>query len=276
MNKHEYAEEVCKYLHKAGYETVIKDNYRNNGALVAIQLKSTPETVVKPVFTIGDEDMKPEEFANYILQFVPADIPTDKLESIIRDKEQVLSRSSYILVNSKLNASRSDLVRRSVNKTLELQYKIDIGDVLPDAKVSLEQKHLDILGINEEELYIRAYENTMERFPYEISTISEMVGILDLLPDELPIYVLTNTKRVYGAGTILYKGMKEVLEEKVGEETIIIPSSIHEVIVLPTYLGEKESITDMIREVNRTVVAPEEVLSDRPYELYSDGMLFEL
>lgn len=275
MNKHEYAEEVCKYLHKAGYETVIQDNYRNNGALVAIQLKSTPETIVKPVFTIGDEDMKPEEFANHILNFIPEEFSTDKLESIIRDKEQVLQRSSYILVNSKLNASRSNLVRRSVNKTLEIQYKIDVSDILDGGRVSLEQKHLDMLGIEEEELYIRAYENTMERFPYEISTISEMVDI-DLGENELPIYVLTNTKRVYGAGTILYKGMKEVLEEKVGEETIIIPSSIHEVIVLPTYLGEKESITDMIREVNRTVVAPEEVLSDRPYELYSDGMLFEL
>lgn len=275
MTKHEYAEEVCKYLQKAGYETVIEDNYRNNGALVAIQLKSIPETVVKPVFTIGDEDINPEEFADHILQFVPADIPTDKLEEIMKDKEQVLQRSSYILVNSKLNASRPSLVRRQINKTLEIQYKIDVSDILDGGRVSLEQKHLDLLGIDEEELYIRAYGNTMERFPYEISTISEMVGI-DMGECELPIYVLTNTKRVYGAGTILYKGMKKVLEEKVGEETIIIPSSIHEVIVLPTYLGEKESITGMIREVNRTVVAPEEVLSDRPYELYSDGMLFEL
>lgn len=273
MTKHEYAEEVCKYLNDAGYETTIEDHYRNNGSQVAIVVRTQNEKIA-PIFTIGEEEKSPEEFANHIMNFVPANISTDNLESIFTDKEEVLSRVHYVLVNSKMNKHREGLVRRAINKTLELHYKVDISDVLDGARVTLEKQHIERIDVCEEELYYRAFENTMVKFPYELSTIGEMIGLVNIT--DLPIYVLTNNTKIYGAGTILYRGMKDVLAERVGEEVIIIPSSIHEVLVLPTCLGEKESITSMIKDVNRTVVNPEEVLSDRPYELIMDGTLFEL
>ena len=273
MTKHEYAEQVCKYLNEAGYETTIEDHYRNNGSQVAIMVR-TQDKKVSPIFTVGDIEQTPEEFANHIINFVPADIPTNSLEEIITDKESVLSRVHYVLVNSEMNKHREELVRKPINKTLELHYKVDISDILDGSRITLEQKHIDKIGVCLEELHERAYKNTMVKFPYELLTINEVIG-LGMLP-ELPIYVLTNITKIYGAGTILYRGMKDVLEEQVGEETIVIPSSVHEVLVLPTYLGEKEAITAMIREINGSVVKPEEILSDRPYELIMDGALFEL
>ena len=47
----------------------------------------------------------------------------------------------------------------------------------------------------------------------------------------------------------------------------IIPSSIHEVILLPDSGKEPDAtaLKEMIREVNSTQVAPEEILSDNLY-----------
>lgn len=275
MNKHEYAEEVCKYINARGYLTEITDHHRNNGSYVAIVVRRSEDEKVAPVFTIGDEPEEPIIFANRILDFVPANINTDILQDIMSDRETILNRCYYVLVNSELNKDRDTLVKRQINKTLELQFKVDVTDVLDDARFTLEHKHIDNLGISEEELYVRAYCNTMDKFPYSLQSMSEVIPC-DIL-DEIPqMYVLTNNTKINGAGAILYKGIKEVLENKVGDDVIAIPSSVHEWIIIPAWLGEKETIAAMIRDVNSSVLSPEDILSDRPYELISDGVLFEL
>ena len=275
MTKHEYAEEVCKYINAQGYQTEITDHNRNNGSYVAVAIKRSPDDMVAPVFNIGDESEDPVIFAKKILEVVPAKINTESLTDIMNDKEQVLSRCTYVLVNTELNRERESLVRRQVNNTLEMHFKVDITDILEDARVSLEKKHIKNLGITEQELYVRAYVNTMEKYPYSLQTMGDILGLK--LPEEVPdMYVLTNNVKTNGAGAILYQGIKEVLENKVGDDPILIPSSIHEWIVIPAWLGEKSIITAMIREVNSSVLSEEDVLSDRPYELITDGVLFEL
>lgn len=274
MNRMDYAKEVCRHVNNYGYSTEIHENYRNNGSYVAITVKPTPDCKVAPVFTIGDETDDPVIFASKILSFIPTPIDTNALEDIMLDKEQVLSRCSYILVNSKLNESRIDFVRRPICKTLELQYKLDVSDILEGGRIALEHKHIEKLGITEDELYVHAYTNTMEQFPYKLQSMSEMLGC-DILEEVPKMYVLTNEQQINGAGAILYSGMKKVLEETVGGEFIAIPSSVHEWIIIPAILGEKELAT-MIRDVNSTVLREDEVLSDRPYELISDGVLFEV
>lgn len=275
MNKHEYAEEVCKYVNERGYHTEITDHHRNNGSYVAISVRRSEHDKVAPIFPVGDESEDPVIFAKHIMEFVPAKIDTETLADVMADKESVLNRCYYVLVNSELNKDRDTLVKRQINKTLELQFKIDISDILDDCRVTLEHKHIERLGIDENELYVRSYANTMEKYPYCLQTMAEVLPC-DILEEVPQMYVLTNNTKTNGAGAVLYKGIKEVLENKVGEDAILIPSSVHEWIVIPSYLGEKEIIAAMIRDVNSSVLSPEDILSDRPYELISDGVLFEL
>ena len=65
----------------------------------------------------------------------------------------------------------------------------------------------------------------------------------------------------------MYKRL--VLEEigqKTGSDFFILPSSIHEVLLLPdTGREDSKGLKKVISEVNRTQVAPEEVLSDTLY-----------
>ena len=60
--------------------------------------------------------------------------------------------------------------------------------------------------------------------------------------------------------------MLEKIAEKTGKNYYIIPSSVHEVILLEETGEEKaEDLKKIIREVNRTHVSAEEVLSDNLY-----------
>ena len=57
------------------------------------------------------------------------------------------------------------------------------------------------------------------------------------------------------------------VREKVGGDFFILPSSIHELLVVPKQDGmELSDLEAMVKEVNATQVAPEEKLSDHVYE----------
>ena len=81
-----------------------------------------------------------------------------------------------------------------------------------------------------------------------------------------PLRVLSNVQRVQGASCMLYPGLLKQLAGKEENSFYILPSSIHEVILLTDRRMETpEQLKEMIAEVNRTQVAPEEVLSDSLY-----------
>ncbi len=198
----------------------------------------------------------------------------NRLEEIVTSKDEVLKRCSYILVNQVTKYDRP-YIRRPINQTLELRYKVDISDVLENARIALEEPHIERIGLTEEELYEHAYRNTMKKFPYKLQSLTDALGC-SIFESKVPLYVLTNEMTVNGAGVILYEGMRDILLDAVENEFIAIPSSIHEWIIVPEILRDVGTITKMIQEVNSTVVSPNEVLSDRPYELVADGELYEL
>jgi hypothetical protein len=80
------------------------------------------------------------------------------------------------------------------------------------------------------------------------------------------MYILTNINRIDGAVCIIYPNLLNDLALSIGSGFYVIPSSVHEVIIVPsenTY--ESDDIKDMIREINDTQVKLEEILS---YSLY--------
>ena len=79
---------------------------------------------------------------------------------------------------------------------------------------------------------------------------------------------LTNPAGFHGSNVVLIPGILKVLYETLGREFWMIPSSVHEWIVVPTdgYSEEdKETLNGMVLEVNKTQVAKDEWLSDRVY-----------
>ena len=78
--------------------------------------------------------------------------------------------------------------------------------------------------------------------------------------------VLTNQFRNFGAVCITYPCMMEMIAKLLGDSYYILPSSVHEMIVVPARCGiGLDEFAEMICEINATRVEAEEVLSEHPY-----------
>ncbi len=128
-------------------------------------------------------------------------------------------------------------------------------------------------GIDTDSLYKLALENTARLCPpiFEniMSVLSSEIGYdSDFSEEELPLYILTNEQKQNGAGVFLYPGMCKEIARRFGSGFYLIPSSIHETLLLPWEYAQEnpENIREMINAVNTEVVLPEEILS---YKCYS-------
>lgn len=125
---------------------------------------------------------------------------------------------------------------------------------------------------NSAELYRIAMENSPNLLPASLkpmrTVIEELLGNPceeTVLEDDI-MFVLTNQLRCFGASCILYNDILEQISGQLGESFYILPSSIHEVIIVPeSQCPTKEDLDSMIVEINETQVDEEEVLSDHVY-----------
>lgn len=128
-----------------------------------------------------------------------------------------------------------------------------------------------------DDVYKAALKNTPDLLHSKISSMAalfekcgvnvdgEEVDLKDYVPSDM--YVLTNESKLNGAACILYENVLYDFAQKLGADLYILPSSVHEVILLPKLsMFEKDELVNMVREVNTEGVAAEEVLSDHVYE----------
>ena len=100
--------------------------------------------------------------------------------------------------------------------------------------------------------------------------ISEITGMEILSETFCPMYVGTNPERILGASILMYETYLEDLATQIEDDLCIAPSSIHEVLIFPLSLVNPARIIEIVRDVNRTVVLPQEKLSDSVY-IYRRG-----
>ena len=138
---------------------------------------------------------------------------------------------------------------------------------------------MELWGTCTAELFGLAKRNTARLFPWTCASMEEVLhemagqdvgpedtAVQDTSLQEMLLKILSNTKRTHGAACMLYPGVLDSLASKEGHDLYILPSSVHEVILLPDIgIPSATELRNMVREVNDTQVAPEEVLS---YSLY--------
>lgn len=89
------------------------------------------------------------------------------------------------------------------------------------------------------------------------------------LSEDMGLYVLTNKDNAFGASAILDKKALEEISERCGVDTyFVIPSAAHEMILIADRGQEDiETISKMVREINATVVAEVDRLTDTAYKI---------
>lgn len=133
-----------------------------------------------------------------------------------------------------------------------------------------------ILGDLLDENYDEDEDCVKEEFQYGTYGFAEVENIIREEVEELKaekdieMYVLTNSIKTNGAACITYPNIIKDFAKEHDSDVYIIPSSIHEVILIPGTYWEKEKINKMILEVNANELDPVEILSDHVYVFSKD------
>lgn len=191
------------------------------------------------------------------------------------DFNEVRGNICYKLVNAKMNEELLKDVPHQLFLDLAIVYfvvcKIDdegIGTVL------IRNSMVNQWGVTNQELQEIATSNTVRLFPAEIRSMEDVVlGLIGKEDDcELDMgtstmYIVTNTKSIQAAATVLYPNLLKDFCKNFSEEgLVILPSSIHEQILLKYSPDlDADSLKNMVKEVNDTQVSRQEVLSYSPY-----------
>ena len=159
---------------------------------------------------------------------------------------------------------------------LALIYCVAVDNDGLHGTVTIHNSHLEAWGLDEEELYLEALKNTPENYKPALNSLKSVVGAVfglegaesgEALRDDFEsLYVASNETSCNGAAVILYPGFLKVISETVGSDLYLLPSSIHEFILVPACSNvSPDDLSDMVKNVNFTVVSPEEILSDSVY-----------
>ena len=131
-------------------------------------------------------------------------------------------------------------------------------------------------GISVEQLHEIAEENQKKLSSIKVISMSDTLKELGaefpdfLLPDpKQEQYVLTNADKSFGAIAMFDKDALSSVAEKVESDLYILPSSIHEVLVVSSDFYDLNDVKNMVKEVNDTVVSENEILSYNVYRFDS-------
>ena len=152
------------------------------------------------------------------------------------------------------------------------------------ATVTVTNDLAHIWGVDESELYELARKNTPRMNRGIVLTLSDTIRGCTYTSQArniqaydgydfstrdaeiLPMYIATNTTKTFGAAVILYDGLlKDVTEYLSCSGIYVMPSSVHEFMLIPDTFGNAESIRQMVQKINAAEVPEEEVLSDNIY-----------
>lgn len=182
----------------------------------------------------------------------------------------------HLVVYKLVNAKRNQKLLKEVPNLPMLDFAIVFYVMVPvnnfeNCSILIRNAHMNYWELPLSLLYQCAKENTQRLCPYMLRPLNEFVEshFGEELP-ESPMIVLSNRTGIYGASAILYPGMPKRIYEYVGKNYYILPSSIHELLIVP---GNEQifpgNLKEIVRDVNTNHISAEEFLSDSIY--YFDG-----
>lgn len=286
----EWMKRLQEQAENYGMKAELADAVKNNGKIEKRIKVWMPGTNMAPLIDpmpfyekyLESGDIK--EAVDSILNFAwtvsknQLDIPE------LLSKENILDNTYLKVINTAVN---QDLLKHTPHFLLaggelaaipRLNIKMDENS----GTVIIRDELLPRLQMTGEELLEIAKDNTESQNLFEVNTLlGTLINIMqeegkDIADDfsqyftaETPrVVVMSNKDRLYGASCLACPKVLDTAIQMLGMDCYILPSSIHEVILIEKTgePGELEALREMVKEVNRTEVAPEDVLSDKVFQ----------
>lgn len=188
----------------------------------------------------------------------------------LQEFENIRGRVIYRLVNYEKNKEiLEDCPHiRLYDLAVTFRWVARIDDVGVSTSL-ITNKQVKEWGVSVNDLVLAARQNTPRLFPAQIIDMEEMLaGMVSfiLYPSAIPMYILTNKQELNGASALLYGDILKDFANKKGADMYILPSSIHEVIMVPAdRINDPTKLLSIVHDANTTVVSIGDVLSDSVY-----------
>lgn len=258
---------------KVTIQTINKNNGTTYQGLVIIDpvLNISPTIYLEPFYHKYLNGTSLFDLCNEIIKIYHTFSPTENFdETIFTDYEKAKQRIVMKLINYEKNRLLLQTVPHIPYLDLAIVFVCSAGDLEKEyAAILIHNNHIEHWGIDLFTLYDLAKENTSKLLPYHFENMDDyLLHHCDWksCDEHIPMYLLTNHLKIHGASAILYEGLLEKISQELNSSFVVIPSSVHEVLIVP--VSSKKDLnhyTQMILEVNETQLSKDEVLSTHAY-----------
>ena len=303
MDFEQFKEEVKNHIlehlpekYQSG-EVIINDFDKNRVSLSAVMVKTEDSNVSPNVYL--------ENFYNSFKEGEPLDKVLDKIGDVIkqhsinmkmelqeiidfdRAKDYIFPRLIGVEKNEAILEKRPHTI---VAEDLAETYAVKLTTSrFGEASTPITNELLDRYGISKDELHDIAHAN-LDRQEMTLKTMNEimkemmMPKLLEMTggnheeaekffntmspcSENMESYVVTNMEKCNGSNMILSNKAMDEAAEKLGGDFFVLPSSIHECILIPVDKSEmsRSELQEMVQEVNNTQVSEQDRLSDSVY-----------
>ncbi|OUQ27276.1 hypothetical protein B5E77_06905 [Lachnoclostridium sp. An131] len=285
MNYQEFVGSVTDFLRESlpsGTKLEMLPLEKNNGVILdGLSIRRQGQKVAPTIYMDAyyREYLDGRSLKGICDQIIECCSNTDFEEKFNADFFSDYSRLQHTVVYKLINAEKNRELLKKIPHLPFLDLAIVFYCLLEDtpvgnATVLIHNSHLKLWKAGCSDLYRDAKANAVKLLPARLSSMADVIRELSgglEEPEEVgvPMYVLTNSQKSLGAACILYEGVLESCADRIGGEFYMLPSSIHEVIMVPaSAVSDEQELTAMVRDINRTQVRDTEILSDNIY-LYS-------
>jgi len=277
---------ICNYIQQLlpNKEIIVSDVLKNNDLiLTGITIKDKNQNIAPTIYIENcidnDNHIDNKAIAYKIVhdyhKYYQEYKDMSYIQELITDFDKVKPLLKIRLLNKEKNQKR--LLQLPHYPFLDLVITIVIEDITIDNTKFFIQVTNDLFKtwkINSiEEILPIAKKNTFND-PYLFTPLSNWLWTQGFTMDMhrlVPMWILKKEHDEYGATELCNTKTMNHIVDLLGSDFYVIPSSIHECLIIPAYLPYKEDITifkNIILEMNQTQVAHEDILSDNLY-LYS-------
>ncbi len=295
-------EEFINYL-KENLLDYLPDNIRDNSTLkIQEVVKGNDIKLTGVMISEKDSNISPTLYVDGYISDAQQGMPLEEIAQKITDS-YLRARSEKInLVDIEkvrdLDQVKDMLVTKIINKDLSSEYLNDVphkdfGDLAiitqirlsayegNQASITIRDKMLESWGVSFDELIDIATKNDIKLSEPRLYPMNDIMTTIlfgdnyeqdGFLPDmdksSNGMFVFSTEDKVNGAKLLNQPELLEQVSEYLDCSLIILPSSIHETIIVPDngFLDvDKSEISKMIQEINLNEVHPDEVLADHPF-----------
>ena len=251
------------------YKRIVKNNgVGYTGAYLSCpdRAQRTQIAYIEPLYHSVECGLPLQTAAELLLNNITGPMPEEIMKLDLESYEDVKDKLFLRLIGKAQNEARMPELAGREFMDMMIVYSILLsGPGIGNAMTEVSRKMLELWGVSEEEVYGLAMENTPKLLPPVMKTLREAAQIPEE-PEEIEhIYVLTNTVSWYGASAILYSDQVRALSERYDSDIFILPTSLHETILIPAGFFSGDFLSETLRTVNRENVPKEDVLTDSLY-----------